>query len=591
MIMKKLFINIHTFREMFGQMKRLLNKKRRVQCMGLFLGMIISSFMEMLGVGAIIPFALILFSPEELMQSEIIKKIGDIGLYSTYEQLVLLIGVAIVLIYFLKNVLVLLYQYLQGKFRSALQQEMTNLVFKSYMNRPYSFFLNVNTSELIRGVREDISGVSATLDGFCGLFAELLTCIMIGLFILCMDPVLALALIGVAVLIAGGIVLGFKRRTSYIGEKFRDASGESYNVTFQALQGYKEIIVTDKRDFFIKKNEEVNKKSFKLCTSYIFIQKMPGRVIETAFIASLLSVAIVRVLQGGDTSSFVALLSAIGVAAIRILPSITNITNHMSTLIYNRIALNAAHENVMSILGEKCDVDGRSEKSEPVPAANGIISVHNLNFRYGNTEKEILKEVCFEIEKGDSIGIIGESGAGKSTLLDVILGLLIPQNGQVSYGGVEIEKIPRKWARLIGYVPQSVFLLDDSIRRNIAWGVEDSEISDELVWEAIREAKLETIVNELPGGLDTVVGERGVRFSGGQRQRLAIARALYHKPEILFLDEATSALDNETEAEVMKEIEHLHGKLTIIIVAHRLTTIEKCDRVFEVVDGNVILKK
>ena len=219
------------------------------------------------------------------------------------------------------------------------------------------------------------------------------------------------------------------------------------------------------------------------------------------------------------------------------------------------------------------------------------ISLNNVSFRYEKSDVDILKDVNLKIYKNESVGFIGESGAGKSTLLDVLLGLHRPQEGKVLMDNYDIEDIPFDWAENVGYVPQTVFLLDNTIRRNIAFGIPDEDIDDNKIWECLEKAQLDIFVRELPNGLDTTVGDRGVRFSGGQRQRVAIARALYHDPQILVLDEATSALDNETEQEVMRAIDGFKGELTIIIVAHRLSTIENCNKVYVVGNGNVILKK
>jgi ABC-type bacteriocin/lantibiotic exporter with double-glycine peptidase domain len=376
--------------------------------------------------------------------------------------------------------------------------------------------------------------------------------------------------------------------------KCREIFLKKSKVVLESVSGYKEICINQKKDFFVKEYNDINEEACKLNTSYLLIMRIPSRAIETVFIACLLGLVCMRVEMYDDNSRFVSLIGAIGVAAIRILPSISNISGYINGLIYNRPSMESAYNNIVQVREEETKYNMRQKQKLILDndiVFSDAISLKNITFRYDNTDVDVLNDISFDIHKGDSIGIIGESGAGKSTLLDVLLGLLKPQNGKVLMDGHNIEDIPFDWAENVGYVPQSVYLMDDTIKRNIAFGVNDKDIDDDKIWECLKEAQLDEFVRELPEGLNTSVGERGIRFSGGQRQRVAIARALYHDPQILVLDEATSALDNETEKEVMRSIDGFRGKLTIIIVAHRLTTIENCDYIYRVADGKVRIEK
>lgn len=290
---------------------------------------------------------------------------------------------------------------------------------------------------------------------------------------------------------------------------------------------------------------------------------------------------------------FVPKLAAFAMAAFKVLPSIGKVTSRINGLVYCRPSL----ANVYDIMKEADEYErhyqqyaeehGEVKESEDLQFDNKL-TIQNVVWQYQNQKAPVLTDTTLEVKKGQSIALIGASGAGKTTLADIILGLLHPQEGVVLMDGIDVYAMPKTWARIVGYVPQSVFLMDDTVRNNIAFGLPGDMIEDEMIWDALERAHLKEFVAGLPNGLDTIVGERGVKFSGGQRQRIAIARALYNKPEILILDEATAALDNETETAVMESIDALQGQITMIIVAHRLTTIRNCDKIYEIRDGKAV---
>lgn len=569
----------------------ILEKKQRRQCVLLLFGVFICAMLETLGVSAVIPFVLVLFSPEGMMDNKYIKIISEMFGVQTYFGLLVLTAIIIVIVYIVKNGSLVLFQYYQGRLHNEIEKELMTKQFRMFMLRPYAYYLNVNTADVMRGLSSDIVQVVQCVDGFTGLASEVVTLLMIGAFIIIMDPFIALCLVGTAILVAFVFLYGFKKKTSYLGNECREIFLKRNKITLESVGGYKEISIYQKKQFFVDEYEEVNERASKLNTQYLLIMKVPSRAIETVFITCLLLLACIKIGTGGNNGEFVSLIGAMAVAAIRILPSISSISGYMNTLIYNRLGLEGAYNNIDAVKKEK-ELYEKLEKNFDADKVEFTdkVSLRDLTFRYDNTDKDILKDVNVDIHKNESVAFIGESGAGKSTLLDVLLGLLKPQSGGVYMDDSNIEDIPFQWSDIVGYVPQNVYLLDDTVRHNIAFGIKDKDIDDGKIWEALREAQLDEFVKNLPNGLDTTVGERGVRFSGGQRQRVAIARALYHNPQILVLDEATSALDNETEKEVMKAIDNFHGKLTIIIVAHRLTTIENCDKVYVVGDGKVIEK-
>lgn len=304
--------------------------------------------------------------------------------------------------------------------------------------------------------------------------------------------------------------------------------------------------------------------------------------------------------MGTDVAEFVPVLGTFAMAAFKMLPSIGKITSRMTGIIYARPYLDNLYINIREVeeyeksynefIKEYAKEEGVDKDSSCLEFKHEL-SVRNVTWKYRNQGNNVLNQISLNIRKGESVAFIGASGAGKTTLADIILGLLKPQGGTVTVDGADIFAIPQTWARIVGYVPQMVFLKDDTIRNNVAFGIREEDIDDNTVWKALEEAQLREFVERLPNKLDTIVGERGIKFSGGQRQRVAIARALYHKPQILVLDEATAALDNDTEAAVIESIDTLQGSVTLIIVAHRLTTIRNCDTIYEIKDGRAIKRE
>ena len=577
---------------MLRQLYVILTEKQRKQSIGLVFTLLIGATLETVGVSAVIPFVVALLTPDKLREYDIVKKLMHFLNVTTDGQLILCTACLIIVCYVLKNLALIASFYYQSVFHSTVERDLSILMLKSYLEKPYSYYLKTNSTDMIWGVHEDTIKVSLVIDAFSGLFAEGLTCAFIGIMLIYMDPLMAIGLVGTALLIALIVILGLKRKISECGETFRSSYRLRYKQAMQPITGYKEVAIYRKQNYFLGEYTKSANKGCEANTAFMFIQRIPSRIIETVFITCLLGLACFRVQGGTDGVEFAALMGAMAVAAVRILPSIANMTNYMNQLVYNRPFLESVYENVQNIREE----DGKNKKVVGDVCANvsskkktgpEIISANNIVWRYETGDKDILSDISLSINRGESIGIIGESGAGKSTLVNVILGLLKPSKGQILYGGIDIASIPEIWATKVGYVPQKVFLLDESIRNNIAFGVPPEEIDEVRIAQVIKEAQLEKVIEELPDGLDTIVGEDGVRFSGGQGQRIAIARALYHNPEIVILDEATSALDNETEAEVMKAVEGLHGKKTLIVIAHRLSTIEKCDRVFEIKEGKL----
>ena len=353
----------------------------------------------------------------------------------------------------------------------------------------------------------------------------------------------------------------------------------------QSFGGIKEIKIANREKFFGDEFDTINYALAKNQKDNALLNSIPKPVMEAACIGSLMIIVIIKACIGDISVAFATTLGVFAMGAMRLLPSVNKISSYISTLMYSRAF-------VESVYTERQRMIALSKRKSEENTVDSItfdkeISVENLSFTYEEGVDNVINDASFKIEKNTSVAFIGPSGAGKTTMVDIMLGVLKPQKGSVKVDGSNIADCMDAWHKKVGYIPQNIYLMDESLRRNIAFGVPENEIDDEKVWRVIKEAQLENVVKEMDDGLDTVIGEMGVRLSGGQRQRIGIARALYKEPEILVLDEATSALDTGTERAVMEAIDSLHGKMTLIIIAHRLTTIKNCDIVYEVKEGKV----
>lgn len=589
--------NLKIVWKMIRQLAYIMNRNQQRQCLWAFIAMLIAAIFETLGVSVIIPFIISMTQPDALMQNEYIREITELFHVTTVTGLMVLMAFGVIMIYIFKNVIILVSNYIQIRFRNNLEKDLSVLMLDSYMKRPYTYFLEVNSGDILRGVNSDISGVAQIVDGFFGFFSELFTFILICAFLIYLNPIIALGLIAVVSTCAILIVLGFKGRINKLGKRAREVFARRFECANQAVCGIKEITVMQRRDSFTRQYAEASEVAASCNINYQFTSRVPNKIIEVVFISSIVLMCAVCFNDELNIVNIIPQLSAIAVACVRVLPSVSTMAASINTLVYYRMTLDSACENVKKAEDyetwlqkyrwekekDNNDYQGKTEFKDN-------IVIKNIKWKYENTDTYVLDNLSLEIQKGEAIGLIGESGAGKSTLADIILGLLKPQEGSVMADKLDVFAMPKQWSKMIGYVPQMVFLADDTIRNNIAFGLPENEIDEEQIWKALEQTQLKSFIEKLPERLDTVVGERGIKFSGGQRQRVAIARALYYNPEILVLDEATSALDTETETAVMEAIDALQRHKTLIIVAHRLTTIKNCDKIYEIRDGKAFLR-
>lgn len=585
--------NIETILCILKELNYILTSKQKREVASLVIVLIISSLFELLGVTAILPFVQVILTPEKLFHNERVRPIIDLFGITRPQDLMLLFGIGIMLLYIIKNAYMIFGYYVQYNFATKVQKELSVKMLRSYMSRPYTYFLDVNSAEILRGCSTDTSNVYNILDYLCGIVTETLAMVMIGSFIIYTDPTIALGCLLLMGIVMLGMIVLFKPASKKAGNKFWAASALKSKAIYQAVSGVKEIYVLQRKNLFLRAYEESSETLRKAQRTNSLLNSCPERIIEGICVSGLIGIVCVRLVANDNMAEFVPKLAMFAMAAFKLLPSIGKITSRINGLVFCRTSL----ASVYSIIKEADEFEREhiqyvqnhgDIKESPDLQFDNKLTIQDIVWKYANQNAPVLNGTSLEIEKGQSVALIGASGAGKTTLADIILGLLHPQQGSICMDGMDVYAMPITWAHIVGYVPQAVFLTDDTVRNNVAFGLLENEIDDMRIWNALERAQLKGFVESLPKGLDTIVGERGIKFSGGQKQRIAIARALYNEPEILILDEATAALDNETELAVMESIEALQGQITMIIVAHRLTTIRKCDVIYEIRDGMAV---
>lgn len=590
----------------------MMNRSQKVLCFLVLIITAIGSLLECLGVSLIIPLVNVIQNPDSIFQSGYFKNISFVQTM-TYYQAVGFIGGCVILLYIIKNLFFISMSWVRSKFSCKIQREMAVKMLTSYLSRGYQFFLNKNWGELSRGVVGDTAAVYNVLNATLRLLSEAFTIVLICGFMFITDWIMAVSMVALALICLLLIYFIFRKKMYKAGEQHRKYNANANQALIQAIQGAKDVLLLRKQRHFINSYEKNQIQVQNAQCKQVVGGESPAYIIEGICVSGLMLIVCSRVVMGDADPNFIAVLASFAVGAFRILPSLGKISTSLNMLTNALPSVDALYQQVIEaedyakehpdavfetehqtrLFGLISKETSNSSVSEPhvkdqaEEKFHKELMVENISFRYREDLQNVLQNVCLTIKKGQAIAFIGTSGAGKSTLVDILLGLLVPQQGAIYMDGAKITDISEKWSETVGYVPQAVFLSATSIKENVAFGEEESEIDVERVREALERAELLDFVNNLPKGIETYVGDRGVQLSGGQRQRIAIARALYYRPEIMVLDEATSALDNDTEAAIMSAIDSLQGHVTLIIVAHRLSTVKNCDVIYEVRDGNI----
>jgi len=573
---------------MWNKLNYIFSGKDKRKISMLLVMIMIGSFFELLGITIFLPFIELIMEPSAIQQNEMLMFIYKYIHFETTEGFLAFLALLIGMVYVLKNMYLSIMQNSILKFSYRTRMNLATRLLVTYMSEPYTFHLSNNTAELQRALQVDASQFMNLLSSTLQLIAELTVCVVLGVFLFDTSHSMAVVVGGLLIICVGGYLVLSKKIYIKLGEQNQRYNAKLIQWINQSLGGIKEVKVLEREDYFVSSYKENYKKLIKGARINELLVAIPKYIIETVCIVGLLAAIVIKIYFGRrETASFIPQLSAFAVAAFRLLPSVGKINAYINSILYCKPSLDLIYKDFKDIEGHEIketteDIDRNKYEF------NREIRVNNISYQYPGTESDVVHNVSFCIPKGKTIAFIGSSGAGKTTTADIILGLLIPQKGEIMVDDWNAFEHMHSWHRMLGYIPQSIYLCDDTICNNIAFGVREEEIDMQAVIEALKKAQLNDFVSSLPQGINTFVGDRGIRLSGGQRQRIGIARALYHDPDVLVLDEATSALDNETEQAVMESIENLKGIKTMIIIAHRLTTIRNADIIYEVIGGNVV---
>lgn len=574
---------------MIKKLNYILDRKQKIGLIFVGIVIFIGGLLETLGVSAIFPVVTAIIDPENLIKHESVQVIMDFLGITTSRQLIVVLLSSLIAIYIFKNIFILFSVKQQTKYIANNRNRMISRVLREFLNRPYEFYLDADIPTVFRITDSDIPTVFQLLMVLIQFVSEFVVAAL-----LCIVLVMTEWKMTVSMIVIFGVVTLFvsrilKPRLNRLGRENQDIQSRIAKWRIQAIYGIKDVKVLHREEFFASNYENTGITGAKLSQKYSVLNNVPRLLIETVFMTFLLGYILIYILRGNEVTRLIPQLSVFGVAAIRLLPCANRINTYITEIAYAEPCLNYLYENL--------HINVEMMKDNPITKnlGNAVklslkdkIELRNITYAYPNTDKNIFENANMVIPYSKSVGIMGSSGAGKSTIVDILLGLLSIHHGTISCDGVNIFEHYESWLSQIGYIPQSIYLIDESIRQNIAFGIAEDKIDDTRIWEVLEEAQLKEYVESLPEGLDTTIGDRGIRISGGQRQRIGIARALYHNPEILVFDEATSALDNETEKAVMEAINNFHGRKTMVIIAHRLNTIANCDYIYKVVDQKII---
>ncbi len=561
-------------------------QKRNVGWMGVMI--LIGALLETVGVSMIVPLAQAILDADKLAENEYVIWVCEFLQLEDMNQFVILMLVAVIAIFVVKNAYLLLMNYVQARFVNNNQFLTVNYMLEEYLNRPYEFYLNADIPTVFRTVDSDVPKVFIVLLEFIQLMTEVVVSIFLCAVLLVVDPTMTIMITAILMGMTVIIVKLVKPRLNALGQENQAIQARMGKWRNQSIFGIKEVKVLHKEKFFVDNFSVYSRKGADLNSKYTVFNNAPRLLIETICIGGILGYMAVCIVMGLRLTDLAPQVMAFAVAAIRLMPSVNRINGHVTNIAFFGPSVDFVYHNIDFHDYKEERRISREELTDKAPIeVKGTIALNQVIYAYPNTTKLILDKADMVIPVGKSVGIVGPSGAGKTTAVDILMGLLKIQEGTITCGGRNVMENYASWLSHIGYIAQNIYLTDDSIRDNIAFGVNREEIDDARVWEVLEEAQMKEFVEELPEGLNTSVGERGVRISGGQRQRLGIARALYHNPEILVFDEATSALDTETETAIMEAIDKFHGRKTLIIIAHRLRTIENCDLIFRVENGKI----
>ena len=556
----------------------ILTTVQKKECFFIIFTMTIGAILEAIGIGTILPLISVIENENIFLEYPKVKYYVNIcGIY-THTQLIVAVSILLILVFCVKNLYLACQLKMQINFSLKNQIYFSKMLMREYLFKPYLFHLNHNTATILRNVNN--TGRVIFTDMYISAFqllTEIITAFIIWLMLLWIDIFTATIAAGFMAILLYSIMQVFRKKITEQGIKQNEYAVSYLKWVNQGLGAIKETKVLRKENYFLQEFAKAYEEFGNANRKFLFINQLPRMIIETVVVSGLLLLIIVKMLLGAPPEQIVPILGVLALAAFRLMPSANRIVNLSNTIRFSMPLFDEVYNEYIDIKNNKL----RKNLINSITETNKInfdneIKINNLCFNYSKN-KTVLNNISFIIPKGKFVGIIGPSGVGKTTFVDILLGLLEPTNGSITVDGIDIFTNIRGWQANLAYVPQSIYLIDGTIKENIALGVSENEIDNELIDKVLHMAEMYDFVYRQPDNINTNVGERGVKLSGGQRQRIGIARALYQKPEVLILDEATSALDNETEKSITDTILKLKGKITIIAIAHRLTTLQACD--------------
>jgi len=544
--------------------------------------MLIGMFFEMGGIGILLPILGIITNDNFFIENPSLNDIFHLLGSPSHENIVFGVLICLIIFYFVKSIYLAFLSWKQSLFISNLSAELANNLFSGYLKQPYTFHLQKNSSLLLSNIQVEVTQFTLLTQSMIYLTLE--TSVIIGVLLILFVADFYAAL-SVVLVLGFASLLFFMITKNYIKKLGTIRQNDAKNMNrhlIQGLGGVKDIKLMGLEKYFSNAFNVNNFSLAKIVSKITTLNLLPRLYLELLAVISLAIILMVKMKDGTSISEIIPTLGVFVAAAFRLIPSAFRILSSVQNIKYTEPVANLLTQE-MELIRNNRSIERSIEK---LSFSNNLV-LKNVTFSYPNTSTDALTSISLEITKGQSVGFVGISGSGKSTLINVILGLLPPSRGNIFVDDIDVQTHLHEWQNQIGYVPQDIYLTDNSLRENIAFGLTIDKIDEIALLKAVKLAQLEKLISDLPQGLNTHVGERGVRLSGGQKQRIGIARALYNDPEVLILDEATSALDVETEEQVMKSIENLHGQKTVLIIAHRLSTISKCDKFFKMQNGTL----